>query len=169
MERLFIVGKLIDENNKIQAFKLYYDKTGEGRVISKEKTYNLLKYSSPNDLAIIGLKRSSSLDAHGYPVIKKNHIYNIESIDRLNGKGEPLEETNKKVVIGFRGFLENREYKVVDSRLNISWLSSEEFKQEVRSGNIIGATQHKDKILIYYMCKTELKEEEGGKSNGTYF
>lgn len=156
IQRLFVIGRLLTDKERIEAYKIYDAKTNEVQLISRKKVMNLAKVANPNELVIVGLKRRGKvLDNKGLPVIIENdYLYATKELDKLNGYGEPIKETGKKILIDIKGYQEAATYRVVDSRGKQQWLSQKDFMQLLEEEKIIGAKLYNSGVRVYKYCDT---------------
>ncbi len=143
--RLFIIGRLF-EGKKVVAYKIYNANEKKAGIYSRDNVYMEVK----KGIHVTGLRLNTNGTISGL-----FSSFNVAKTDKVNGKGEPINDKGNYILIGIDGFLEATEYRLVNSRGDEKIVLQEEFETMVDGGKINGAarsTRIKDKIVIYRDC-----------------
>ncbi len=152
-ERYFIIGRVY-EDEKLVGYKIYaaYKKKVLG-LVTKEVASKELRDAkrAGQELIIVGLTVSES-----YTISEmRNCSYNINKLDKVNGKGHPIQVLGNYVLISFSGFSENRKYRLINSKGYERIVYQEEFEVLLDEGKVNGAMRpprDKEKMHIYKHC-----------------
>ena len=153
-KRLFIIGRLLNDNDKVEAYKVYQDETKEIKIISRTKVWNLARTCNTGDIVVVGLrKRGDLVGSDGLPLFgENNYLYATKETDVVNGFGEVISGDRKWHLIDVEGFREASEYTVIDSMGNEKTFNFEDFKKLVAEDRIIGARIDGRSLRIYKYC-----------------
>lgn len=148
--RPFIIGRLFNDANKLVAYKLYDANAKKTGIYTKEKVRGQVK----RGILVVGLTVTDNNE-----ISNVYGSFNISKTDRLNGKGYPIEPSDRYIMVAYSGFLEETEYRLVNSNGFEKIVNLAEFEALVAEDKINGATiskskKLKGKIVIYGPCNT---------------
>lgn len=156
--RLYIIGRIYS-GDKLVAYKLYDANAKKTGRYSKEAVRAQVR----RGILVVGLSVTSTgkvTSVHG--------SFNITKTDKLNGKGYPIEASDRYIMVGYSGFAEETEYRLVNSNGFERIVNLAEFEALVAEDKINGAiisNRIKGKIVIYGPCSTrEYWTEESNNS-----
>lgn len=145
--RLFIIGRLY-VGDKLVAYKVYDSNAKKTGIYTKEAVRAQVR----RGIRVVGLTVTGTGKVSGV-----HSSFNITKTDKLNGKGHPIEPSNRYILVAYSGFLEETEHRLVNSNGFERLVNSVEFEALVEEDKINGAiksTKIKDKIVIYGPCST---------------
>ncbi|GAB6152555.1 hypothetical protein JCM17380_13050 [Desulfosporosinus burensis] len=143
--RFLIIGRIF-EDGKLAAYRIYEANKKETKIYKKEDVRSVVK----RGILVVGLTV-----ANDGRVVGVHESFNVSKTDILNGKGIPIEPSDRYVLVGLSGYAENRTYRLVNSKGYEKIVNREEFKELVEKNKVNGAkksAKQKDKIIIYKHC-----------------
>lgn len=179
--RIYIIGRVKRVHKvsgkklgTIEAYMVHDLHSNENKLKSKEQLYEAVK----RGYQIIGLSRSGreeikvkkEVQEQGKTVVRYEtvvhyrnahessyHSYNTKKVDELNGAGEPITppEERREILLGNKGFGENKVYVVINSTGEKRELTYNELLDLTKNDRIIGATVKVDKESNEYLTEYE--------------
>ncbi len=153
---MYIIGRIFDEGGMVLAFKIYDANSKKIGIYEKGAVYEQVK----RGVLVVGLYKGSDGMVSGI-----HGSFNVSKTDKLNGAGRPIEETGRYILIAISGYLENSQYKLVNSRGYEKTIGLEEFKSMVEADKINGAIKSErttSGLVLYKHCNHRqywIKEE----------
>lgn len=154
--RLFIVGRLINDKGRIEAYKIYEADKKQLGLYSRDNVHDVVR----RGILVVGLMKKLNSEGNvarnsdgKIKVVENRHLYSTVKTDDVNSKGEPLEQSEKVCLIGLNGFCEDTKYRVVDSMGHEKWLEHRDFENLVDQNKVVGALRTGKNISIYKHCK----------------
>lgn len=155
-DRYFTIGRVY-EDGKIVAYKIYsYNQKKVIGLVSKVTVIREMSEAQKagKTLTIVGLKLNSN---SRYVYVSELHYnsINMNKVDKVNGKGAPVEKLDNYFIVSYSGFGENRKYRLINSRGYEKIVTHEDFVKLVDEGKVNGACRSKmnaNKITIFRDC-----------------
>ena len=144
--RLIIIG-LVIENGKLMAYKIYDADSKQTGIYPRENVW----YRVREGKLVVGLRVAKD----GVVTGVYNSSFNVSKTDILNGKGNPIEESGRYILVGYSGYLEEIKYRLVNSKGYERIVNKDEFMaliDEDKVNGVIKSTRIKDKIILYRHC-----------------
>lgn len=158
--KLFVIGRILGSNGKVQAYKIYNEETQKSDLIARA---DVSKHMIDEGIKIIGLKianknYNTQQDAMSIRTVmlETKNVFLTGKVDRLNGKGISIDEVKHYVVMGVRGFEEAREFKCVGSDEKVRFIEYAPFIKLIEEDRIIGAVITNEKLHLFPECKEQL-------------
>jgi len=164
---LFIIGRLF-KGDKLDAYKLYNSNSKKTSLNTKEEVWALVR----RGIIVVGLTVTFNVTDKGKVIGVISNIYgsfNVSKTDRLTGNGLPIESSDRYTLVGYSGFTDAIQYRLVNIHGSDRKVNLAEFDAMVEKDEINGAMKSKkikDKIVIYKHCNNReyWTEEESNKS-----
>ena len=155
--RIFIIGRIVNKSSRrLVAYKLYDADSGTCELYERSRVFDMVR----NGIAVAGLKiRGGKKPGDNQTIIDETTGgYNTRSLDKLDGFGNPLEETGKEVLLNIKGFEEAATYRVVNSMGQERWINIDEFLEKAKDNKIVGVQQINGKISWSKCCTEQYVE-----------
>ena len=159
MHNFVVIGKIVETIKgieRVSAYKLYEIRTKKSYLSTREDVAKAMK----KGVDILGLKVQymTNKDGQHVLVVKEDRVFGIKDVDIVNGKGEPINNSNKHVIFSVEGFGEFKQYKLVNSNGIESSLTEEGLKKLVGDGKTIGCSMRRGFLYISKHCKQSVQE-----------